>query len=528
MEYKRRTLGLLACILSFILLFGACAPKAPDKEVTPEDQAVVKDGPAKEESAFKDRLVWGQGADVTSLDPHIGKETPAVTVTSHIFDTLTTLNQKGEVEGQIAESWKQVNEKEYHFTIRDGILFHNGAALTVEDVKFSLDRAINSKYVAYIVNFIDKVEIVDENTVSVQTKAPYAPILRNLAVPFAAIVPKAYVEEVGDTEFALNPIGSGPYQFVSWQQGAHAKLTAFDDYYAGAPLTKNLEMRVIPEAAQRTIALETGEVDISYDIQANDVRRVEDDKGLELVEANGYTCWYLSFNTTKAPFDDKRVRKAIRHAIDVDTIIQSLVYGAGDLAGDLVAPGVFGHAGSTPYSYDIDQAKELLKEAGLEEGFECTLWVNDNQSRVEICQAIADMLKQINVRCSVEIMEFGSFIERTSQGEHEMAYFGWTTSTADADYSYYSLIHSSQHGAPGNRSFIANDEADKQIEIGRSTEEVDKRKAAYAALEVVLQEEFPNAPLYYGRINAGVSQKVQGFALDPNGYHQLDKVTIKK
>lgn len=477
---------------------------------------------------YKDTLIWGQGADVTSFDPHIGKETPAVAVTDQIFDTLTTLDEDGEVQPLIAESWEKISDTEYEFKIRKGIKFHDGTEVTPEDVKFSLDRAINSKYVSYIVNFIDKVEVKDDDTVVVTTKAPYAPILRNLAVPFAAIVPKHYVEEVGDSEFALKPIGSGPYKFVSWQKGSNVKLEAFDDYFNGKPETAHLEMRVIPEAAQRTIALETGEIDIAYDIQANDVNKIQDNDQLKLEEKSGYTCWYISFNMNKPPFDNKLVRQAIRHAIDVPTIIEALLYGAGQPAGDLIAPGVFGYAGDPPYDYDVDKAKELLKEAGYEDGFECTLWVNDNQTRIEICQAVMDMLKKVNIKCNVEIMEFGSFIEKTSNGEHDMAFFGWTTSTGDADYSYYSLIHSSQQGAPGNRSFINDKEADKLIEEGRSTVDPDARKEAYKKLEAILQDESPNAPIFYSTINAGLNAKVEGFVLDPNGYHKLEKVKVKK
>ena len=483
---------------------------------------------ADEKKEYKDTLIWGQGADVTSFDPHIGKETPAVEVTDQIFDTLTMLDEKGEVHPQIAESWKAVSDTEYEFKIRDNVKFHDGSVVTPEDVKFSLERAIASNYVSYIVDFIKSVEVKDEHTVTITTKVPYAPILRNLAVPFAAIVPKAYVEKVGDEEFAKKPIGSGPYKFVSWQKGSNVKMEAFEDYFMGAPATAKLEMRVIPEAAQRTIALETGEIDIAYDIQANDVNKIRDNDALAMYEDNGLTCWYLSFNTKKTPFDNQLVRQAIRHAIDIPTIILALLYGAGKPAGDLIAPGVFGYPGTEPYTYDVEKAKELLKEAGYENGFECTLWVNDNQSRVEICQAIADMLKKVNITCKVEIVEFGSFIQKTSNGEHDFAYFGWTTSSADADYSYYSLIHSSQQGAPGNRSFFDNKDADALIEKGRTTTDPDERVKIYKDLEAILYDESPNDPLYYGNINAGASKKVENFILDPNGYHKLEGVKVLK
>ena len=177
---------------------------------------------------YKDTLIWAQGADVTSFDPHQGKETPAVEVTCQIFDTLVTVDaETNEIVPQIAESWEQTDEQTYVFKIRQGIKFHDGSDLTAEDVKFSLDRARNSAAVSYIVDFIEDVTVDDEYTVTVKTNAPYAPTLRNLAIPFAAIVPKAVVEANEDA-FILNPVGSGPYCFVEWKQGDHVTLKAFE------------------------------------------------------------------------------------------------------------------------------------------------------------------------------------------------------------------------------------------------------------------------------------------------------------
>ena len=193
---------------------------------------------------YKTTLTWAQGADVTSLDPHQGKETPAVQVNTQIFDTLVTVDpETNEVVPQIAESWEQTDDQTYVFKIREGIKFHDGSDLTAEDVKFSLDRARNSAAVSYIVNFIEEVTVDDDHTVTVKTTAPYAPTLRNLAIPFAAIVPKAVVE-ADENAFILNPVGSGPYKFVEWNQGDHVTLKAFDDYYAGKPETENLIMKI--------------------------------------------------------------------------------------------------------------------------------------------------------------------------------------------------------------------------------------------------------------------------------------------
>ena len=475
---------------------------------------------------YKNTLTWAQGADVTSLDPHQGKETPAVQVNTQIFDTLVTVDpETNEVVPKIAESWEQTDDQTYVFKIREGIKFHDGSDLTAEDVKFSLDRARNSAAVSYIVNFIEEVTVDDDHTVTVKTTAPYAPTLRNLAIPFAAIVPKAVVE-ADENAFIQNPVGSGPYKFVEWNHGDHVTLKAFDDYYAGKPETENLIMKVIPETSQRTIALETGEVDLAYDLAVNDIPKVNSDDKLTVYEIPSLTCWYVSMNMNKKPFDNPKVREAMSMAIDRQTIIDTINAGSGQTADAIIAPAVFGYYSTGVKEYNPTKAKELLAEAGYPNGFSTTLWVNDNQSRIEMCQAMQAMLLEVGVQCNLEVLEFGSFISRTTAGDHDLAYFGWTTSSGDADYSYYSLEHSTQQGAAGNRSFLADPDVDKLIEEARSNTNEEERKELYKELAIKLDEINNNIPVYYSSINVGANKKVEGFVMDANGYHSLEKVKV--
>ena len=521
---KKRILRILAATLALaaMLSLAACGGNGGSSNGGNGTDA-NGDGAA---TSYKDTLTWAQGADVTSLDPHQGKETPAVEVTCQIFDTLVVVDpETNEIKGQIAESWEQPDDQTYVFKIRQGIKFHDGSDLTAEDVKFSLDRAINSAAVSYIVDFIDTVTVDDEYTVTVKTKAPYAPALRNLAIPFAAIVPKAVVEADEDA-FILNPVGSGPYQFVEWKQGDHVTLKAFDDYYAGKPATENLIMRVIPETSQRSIALETGEIDLAYDLAVNDVPKIRDSADLTVYEIPSLTCWYISMNMNKEPFNNPLVREALSYAIDRQLIIDTINAGSGEPADAIIAPGVFGYYSTGVREYDPEKAKDLLAEAGYPDGFTTSLWVNDNQSRIEMCQAVQNMFQQIGVECKLEVIEFGSFISRTTAGEQDMAYFGWTTSSADADYSYYSLEHSTQQGAAGNRSFIADPEVDALIEEARTNSDDAVRTETYKELAIKLDEINNNLPIFYSSINVGASQKVEGFVMDANGYHNLDTVKV--
>ena len=479
------------------------------------------------ENGYKNVITVALNADVTSFDPHVGKETPAVAVTNHIFDTLVDIDpETDEVVPQIAESWEIISDTEYRFHIRQGIKFHNGEALTAEDVKYSLDRAIASPAVSYIVDFIDEVIVEDEYTVLVKLDAPYAPALRNLAVPFAAIVPMDYTSANEDI-LRTAPVGSGPYKFEEWSQNDRTVLVANEDYYAGAPLTEEIVFKVIPEAAQRTIALETGEVDIAYDPLTADKQRIAENDDLMIYSSPSVNCYYLTLNMAKAPFDNKLVRQAISHAIDRQLIVDTLYMGSGQPADDIIAPSVFGYFGCGVDEYDPELAKQLLAEAGYPDGFSCSIWVNNSQERVEVCQVIQAMLGEIGIDCSLEVMEFGAFLSRTSAGEHDMAFFGWVTSTMDADYTYYSLEHSSQQGAAGNRSFTSDPEVDRLVETGRFSTDEAVRLQAYKDLSVYLKDLANNINIIYTEISAGAGKNVENFKLDPLGYHELQNVQVR-
>ncbi len=519
---KKLIAFLLAAAMAMSL--GACGNGTTDAGSSSNGGGTASTG----EGGFKDTVIWGQGADVTSLDPHQGKETPAVTVSCQIFDTLTVIDSAtGEVKPQIAESWEQVDDTTYVFKLRQDVKFHDGSALKAEDVKFSLERAINSASVSYIVDFIKEVNIKDDYTVEIILHAPYAPALRNLAVPFAAIVPKAVVEK-DEEGFKMNPIGSGPYKFVEWKQSDHIKMQANPDYMDGKPETENLIMKVIPENSQRLIALETGEIDLAYDLLPNDLKKIGESGNLQAIEAPGLTCSYLSMNMKKAPFDNPKVREAINYAIDRKMIVDTILSGSGEPADAIIAPAVFGYHSTGVYEYNPEKAKELLKEAGFENGLSTSIWVNDSQARIEICQAIQAMFLESGIDCKIEVMEFGSLIQKCTAGEHEMGLFGWTTSTQDADYTYYSLEHSSMQGASGNRSFLDDPEVDALVEAGRTTTDAEKRKEIYKDLAIKLAEINNNAPIYYSTINVGATKNVQGFVIDPVGYHDLSHVKVAK
>lgn len=537
--------GLCVLLLICMLLPLVACGKKDDTDVTKKEESketvaetteekadAAEETEAKEEAKTgdtKDELVVAVASDMTSLDPHIGKEIAAVLVTNNIFATLLAKNEKDEVVPYLAEKWEFVDDVTIDFTIRDNVYFHDGTKCTVEDVAFSLNRAIESPYVSYIIDYAKNAEVVDENTVRLNLHAPFLGSLINLTVPFTAIVPQKAIEEDPDG-FLQNPIGCGPYKFVEWSQGNYCKITAFDDYFLDKAKTKDITFRIIPEAAQRTIALENGEVDLVYDLAVNDISIIEENPDLQLFQNESVTTWFLSLNTEDEALSDKRVRQAIAKAINVQNIIDSVLYGSGVKANSLIPPSCIGYPGDDmPYfERDIEGAKELLKEAGYEDGLTLRLAVAEDVTRVAVCQVLQAQLGEIGITVELEVADSSTYTFRANEGEFQMMFFFWICAAGHGDYQMYSLCHSSQKGAAGNRAFYEDDEADKFIMNARETNDEKVATENYRELEKILDEDVPHIELLYTTLNVGARSSVSGFIMDRAGYHNLETVVVHK
>jgi len=267
----KKKFGLLMTIILSVLFLVACGGSGDKKEA------------ATGANTGKDTLVIGQGADAKSLDPHASNDNPSSNIRVQIYDRLMDLDENGVPQPMLAESWERPDDKTIIFHLRKGVKFHNGDEMKASDVKFSLERALASPEVSHILAGINGVEVIDDYTVKVTTEKPMAAILNNLSHITIAILSERATKEAGD-KFGQNPVGSGPYKFVSWQSGDRVTLEAFPEYWQGEAPVKNVVYRNIVEETNRTIGLETGELDIIYDIQGLDKNKLRDDERFVLIE----------------------------------------------------------------------------------------------------------------------------------------------------------------------------------------------------------------------------------------------------
>ena len=343
-----------------------------------------------------------------------------------------------------------IDELTYEFILQEDVKFHDGEAFNAEAVKINLERLLDpevasSKYDYY--EMISEVEVVDEYIVRMKTEYPFSPILVHLSHSGGAMVSPKSIEadyaaikegKKPGTVISENPVGTGHFKFESWTPGEEVKLVKNDDYWGEGALVDSVTFKIIPESGTRNADLERGFVHIVDPVQPTEVAQIDNGDFATVVKTPSTGLSFIGFNTSKAPFDDVKVRKAVSMIIDKQEIIDGVYDGFGVAAEGPLAPKVFGYSEDIKgIDHNIEEAKKLMKEAGYEDGFKVTLWTNDNPQRVSTAIILQNALKEINVELTIEQMEFGTFIENLRAGNHDMYILGWTNPLADADSGLY-------------------------------------------------------------------------------------------
>ncbi len=511
-------------------------------------------------------LIIAEMSDLVSLDPHGNNDVPSSNVRANIYDTLTILDENMEVQPHLAVEWEETDENTYSFTLRDDVVFHDGTEFNAEVVRANLLRVTDENFAsqrAFLYEMITDIEVVDDYTVEITTEYPFAPLLSHLAHDAGGMLSldvitedynqalegtdydyESYVEAlVAGEEFdedvvaaigenigeyaAQNPIGTGPFVLESRSPGDNTVLVRNDDYFDEPALLDSVTFKVVSETASRIAELEGGYSHVIGAVDPISRDRVENHDETYLDETESMSLSYVGFNVEAEYLSDPLVRQAISYAIDREAIIAGIYDGVGTEAIGPLAPAVFGYDENVEgITYDMERAKELMAEAGYEDGFEISLWTNDNPQRVDTAVFMQESLAELNIDVSIEQVEWGAYLERTADGEHDMFILGWSVVTGDADYGMYPLFHSSQVGAPGNRSFIQNDELDELLEAGRQAIDPDERLEHYSAAQDLLVDLAPMVYIHHSNYLTGVRDEVQNFEIDALGIYQLKDVSI--
>lgn len=509
---KMRGLVLLLCFCLMITVFSGCGKSDDTKSETK-----------------KDTLVVATAYDAKSLDPHAVNDVASSNVMTQIYGTLVQLNDKGEVIPMLAESFTQLDDLTYEFKLKKGVKFHNGEEMKASDIKFSLTRAAESSSVSHIFGDIDinSFSMPDDYTISFEIKTPATGFLSGLVHTGGSILSEKAVTTAGEN-YAMNPVGTGPFKFVSWTKGDKVELERFDDFYGDKAKFSKMTLRVIPEPTNRVIELESGGVDIAYEISVNDLSRIEENEKLQIIRVIDNSTQYLGFNNQKAPFTDIKVREAISYALDTKSIVETVWRGVGRVAVGPIGPNVlYSDKSLERHEYNVQKSKDLLKEAGFEKGFKTTIWTNEKKERVDMATIMQSQLKEVGIDVEIKVLEWGAYLDGLSKGEQDMFLIGWTCQTPDPDLAVYAPLHSSKVGSGGNYSFFNNTKTDELIMKGRVMKNSPEREAVYKELQKEVKSQSPWVFLSNGEQVIGATQDVKGFVASPFGYHVLYNVSFE-
>lgn len=466
-------------------------------------------------SGPKDTLVAAQSAELRTLDPHQATDVYSRRLMANIFDRLIEKDENMDLVPGLAKSWRYLDDTSVEFILREGVLFQNGTELTASDVKYTLENAGLSARVGMLYDSITEVEVIDKHTLIIKTAEPFGPLLHHLSHITASIMSEEYNNSTED--YAVNPMGTGPYKMVEWLAGDRVILEAHEDYFRGEARIKNVVVRNIPEETSRVIGLETGEIDISQDVLSISRMSILDDPSLELQEMSALGISYLGFNVQRGPLQDERVRQAIAYAINRDQIIDTILMGSVEKANGLFGPGVFGYSEeSETIGYDVDKAKALMADAGYgDKEINLIVTTSGSETNTQIMTIVQAQLKEIGINLDLQQLEWGAFLSTTAMGETDLFYMGWSNSSADGDYGMSALLDSDLMGAAGNRSFYKNERLDELLDMGRTELDEEVRRSYYAEAMDIVNEEVPIYPFNFALANAGYNKNVKGYVQSP-------------
>lgn len=466
---------------------------------------------------------WGaelrvaMSADVGSMDPHFGNISPNVVVSSHVFETLTTVDADARLIPALAESWRAVGPTTWEFRLREGVRFHDGSELTAEDVLFSLDRPATIKntpggFTTFTKPIVAK-EAVDRYTVRLHTAAPYAMVPYDLVSIF--IVSKRAAENALSRDFddGRAMIGTGPYRFVRFNRGESIELVRHEQYWGRKPHWERVSLRIVPSDPARIAALLAGDVDMIEHVPPADAARLARDPRFRIEQKISWRTIFLTLDQYRDdspyvdaggrpnPLRDARVRRALSKAIDREAICAKVMDGFATPTANIVAPTVFGHAHRLQAeAYDPEGAKALLAEAGYADGFTLTLhgpnnrYINDEL----IVQAVAQMLARIGIRTAVETLPVNVYFPKARAETYSVGLLGW--GSFSGDLALRSLLMSTNPDAgtgTWNWGRYSNPEVDELVRRALGALDPAEREALTREATVRAMQETAMIPLYH-------------------------------
>ena len=479
------------------------------------------------------RLVIARQNNSISLDPAIVTDFESFQVSANIYECLVRTDNNGvEILPGLAKSWTVSEDGlKFVFKLREDAFFHDNTPFDAEAVVFNFERWMDKESPYHIGQFIywnqsfggnpsliKSITALSKYTVEIVLNEPYTPILSVLAMPaFGIASPTAIIKYNEDLK--THPTGTGPYILKEWAPSGRIELIYNDKYYKKHSGVKELVFETLSDEENAIEALENGDIHIINQIDEKEVETISALKSADVYYMPFLNISYLAMNHSKKPYDDLRIRQAISHVIDRDTMIIQAYDLMSRPAYSFLPPTVFGYNENFKmYEYNIEKGKKLLEKAGYPNGLDTTLWVM-NQPRTyypypkRVATYLQKQLALINIRAEIIEVKWDEYLEAVRLGEHDMAIVGWQGDYADPDNFLYTMFNSSDDtiGTGLNYSYYSNYEVDDLLKKGRRTADKEFRSFIYRDLQQLLVDDMVGVPLAHTMMALGVNKHVKDF-----------------
>jgi peptide/nickel transport system substrate-binding protein len=539
MNSKKSLLTLLSMILMFSLFLVACGGNgtSTEKEETPAETegGDTTDDATSGEPKQGGNLVLGTSGEPVLFNSLYHQDSASADVTDLVFAGLMQSNENLEIIPNMAVDYPEISEDglEWTYTLREGVLFHDGEEVTAEDVAFTYSIFLHEDYTgprAGSFTALEKVEAVGPYEVKFTLNEADA---RFATLMSYGILPKHILGDipVGDLEeyraFNIeNPIGSGPFKFVSWTPGQNLVVEAFEEYFDGRPYLDRVTFRFASDANALVLLLETGDIDHMI-VPTTELATVRNYAHVNVSDVLSLRYDYIGWNLDRPLFQDVRVRQALTHAIDRQEIVETIMEGNATVAHAPVSPLSWAYNENVPqFDYDLDKAKQLLADAGWEPGpdgilvkdgerFSFTILSNSgNVVRRDIGIIAQQYLSQVGIEVKAEQMEWGAFLEKINPPnfDFDAVVLAWGLAL-DPDPS--AIWHSKEIEKGLNNISYRNDRVDEISDTNTQILDQAERAAALAEVWEILAEEQPYTYLYYPQQFVALSKDVKGFTHHP-------------
>ena len=476
-------------------------------------------------------------AGPTSLDPRIGLSAESERIQQLIFSSLVRRGKRFEILPDLSTHWEILDPLTYCFHLRSGVKFHDGKPLTSRDVKYTFESLLNGSLVSpksSTFQLIQAMETPDEHTIFFRLKEPFAGFLWNLTNGGIGIVPYG-----SGKDFQRNPVGSGPYRFVSYSHEEELLLEANPAYFGGPPTADRIRFMVIPDSTTRALELRKGSIDIAQNVLTPDfVMALEHEPHLRVAAVPGTNYQYIGLNLKDPVLRNQKVRKAIAYAIPREDIIRYYWRGLVVPASSLLPPNHWAYEPEVEhYPYDPEKARHLLDMAGWKDPdgkgplprFRLTFRTSTEESSRQVAAIIQQALKEVGIAVDLRSYEFGTFYADIVRGNFQIYSLRWIGGNNDPDL-FERAFHSREVPPKGyNRGRYENPEVDRLLDEARQESNLEKRHLAYSRIQKILADDLPYISLWYMDTVCVYNRRVSEIELSPAGnFDFVQTLKIKK